>query len=59
MTVAWFLGVAMISYYTDVIGPGVYIIVAIVGITLAVWYFMDYLELTLKLVTDKTKIQHA
>ena len=59
MTIAWLLGIVMVSYYSDIIGPGVHMSRAIVGITLAVWYFMDYLELTLKLVTDKTKIQHA
>ena len=33
MTVAWFLGMAMFSYYSDVIGPGVYISGAMVGLT--------------------------
>ena len=41
MTIIWLLGVAMVSYYSDVIGPGVYMIGAIVAITWAVWYFMD------------------
>ena len=41
MTIAWLLGVAMISYYSDVIGMGVYMSGAMVGITRAVWYFMD------------------
>jgi hypothetical protein len=40
MTVAWFLGVAMIFYYSDVIGPGVYMSGAMVAITWAVGYFM-------------------
>ena len=49
----------MIYYYSDVIGPGVYMSRAMVGITWEVWYFMDEVELTLKLVVDKTKIKYA
>jgi hypothetical protein len=41
MTDAWLLGAAMISYYSDVIEPGIYMSGAMVGITWAVWYFMD------------------
>ena len=41
MTIAWFLGIVMVSYYSDVIGPGVYMNGAMVVITWAVWYFMD------------------
>ena len=59
MTVVCFLGVAIISYYSNVIGPGVYISGAMVGITWEMWYFMDEVELTLKLVVDKTKIKYA
>jgi len=41
MTVAWLLGVATIAYYSDGIGPGIYMSGAMVGLTWAVWYFMD------------------
>jgi hypothetical protein len=41
MTIAWLLGVIMVSYYSDVIGARVYMSGAMVGITWLVWYFMD------------------
>jgi hypothetical protein len=44
ITVVWLLGVATIFYYSNGIGPGVYISGAIVGLTWAAWYFMDLKE---------------
>ena len=41
MTIAWAIGVAMIAYYTDGIGPGIYMSGVMVGITWVVWYFTD------------------
>ena len=40
MTIAWLLGIVMVSYYSDIIGPGVHMSRAIVGITWAVGYFI-------------------
>jgi len=41
MTIGWLIGVAMIYYYSGGMGPGIYMSGVMVGLTWAVWYFMD------------------
>ena len=57
MTIGWLIGVAMIYYYSGGMGPGIYMSGVMVGLTWAVWYFMDwYLQELFSFQSDsKTK----